>query len=526
MSSVTYSGATLRSIQADGATYIVNFSISNAKFEGSTLTTDPALWGPPSGITFPTGTDGGSYLPEGSAGGYLWLHDVSRIDDSQFAALSISIPTDINGSTGITFFMPIKSNYQYTLSYQDPDGTLANRLGSTGNGITTVDVFSFTKPPLNDRGIFDASGILTRPIAATGGEFGLTMLSYNTIPMTYDNNGGISFNGEINVYKNSIQNAGIPRLGNTGGVTGSVVGTGSVLNVTSYSSINIPVTHGLTFDSELGDFYMVYYPFTNDRVRSSQNYLAVPPVYLPFTVDYTDFYGITGGFMLDFKNIKYNYSGLTAGDQVVINGLTAGIQDLNVYIDSLGNPSATYAAYDSTLGNKLYYKNGGVTSYHFYNVPEYVPNAEEFNGSFRKLNASNKGFTIQLSNFNYFDSNYYSIFSPPTGSPATGFIRIQGPDYFFKEVRYVPGVTTYSFLVDTSLPFESGPALPYTFSFVDDAVGLRTATSLYSVSWTGQHEMPEQMIGDVTPGSSGATLSVLIWINMGFLFLIQHMFRL
>jgi hypothetical protein len=507
MSSVTYQGATLHPIQADGTTYIVSFSIANAQYpSGTTLITDPSLWGSLS-LPFPGGTTLGDYLPEGTAGGYLWLHDLSQTDDPLFGQSSVPIPTNMSGSTGITFTVPIKQNYQYALLYQTPDGTLANRTGVTGLDISVVDNFSFTRPPLSDKGIFDEYNILTRPISATGAQFGSTLLSYNTIPMTPYN--GISFNGEINVYKNSVQNASIPRIGATGGVTGTLVGTLSTLDITSNSRAIIPVNYDLTFDTTEGDFYMIYYPFTNDRIHSSENYVAVPPVYLPFTVDFTDFYGnIGGGFTLDLKNIKYNYKGLTAGDQVVLNGQTAGTQTLNVYVDSNNIPSVTYTSNDSTLGDKLYFKNGGATSYNFYSIPEYVPNSEEFNGSFTQTNVSNKGFTVQLTNFNYYDSNYYSIFSSPTN--ATGVIRVQGPNYFFKEVRYVPGVSTYSFIIDSSLPFQSGPALPYTFSFVDDDIGVRTATSLYSASWLGQIEIPEKMDGNATAGSSGATLSVLL----------------
>jgi hypothetical protein len=503
MSGITYGGATLSIYDAVGTSYIAQFSITNVKLNGQTLTTDPAYWGG-SGLTFPAGTSGGSYSPPGTAGGFLWLTD---LNDTVLTTVPVS--TSLAGDANVTFTIPVKPSYAYNLFYQTAAGTLSNQTGLTGLDISFISRFGLRAPPMADGGAFQALYPQTTSVSATSATVESVLFSYNNVPIT--SVFGTSFAGSIEVYKNAAS-GGLPQIGVTAGVTGTLVGSLKTTQLSSASG-TIPFTYGITFDSQLGDFYMIYHPFTNDTTRSSENYVAVPPVYLPFNVSYTDFYGVSGttAITVDLKDISYNYTGLTSGQQLLLVGPSGARQTLNTYLDSVGVASATFISYQSTAGSRVYFNNNGATSQSFYNIPTFVYGQEEFNANYSKSNISNNGFTINLTNFDYFDGSGHSIFDSyyyPT--PATGLIRIIGPNYFFKEVRFVPGVRSYSFDIDASLPYAPTPSLGYTFSFVRDSVGVLPATGTYSTSWRGVQTLTESLNGNIRIAAAGTSVTINI----------------
>jgi hypothetical protein len=508
MSGITYAGSTLSINSVIGNSYIASFSITNVLLNGSTLTTDPSFWG--TGLTFLNGTTASDYLPYGCGGGYLWIVDKNLPESSQFGPNAIAVPTDLTGTTTISFITSIKASYAYNLYYQSTAGVFLNNSGSTGNDIVNLASLTFVAPPISSGGAFEMLNPITTTQSETTANIGSTLFTYNTIPIT--SGVGTSFSGQVLVYQSPVP---VPAFGQTGGVTGTLVGSLSDTYIRSGSGI-IPITYGITFDSQLGDFYAIYYPFTGDTLQSSENYVDIPPIYLPFSVGNSDFYGTSGttAITVELNDIQYNYTPLTDGQQVLLKGPSI------TQILTATNSSVTFLSYQSTAGDKLYFYNSGITSQNFYSVPGFQYGQEEILGSFSRTDVTNNGFTILLNNFDYLDSNGHSIFNSvyyPTS--ATGFIRAIGPNNFFQEVPYT-SASTYKFVVDTSIPFASS-YLPYIFSFVQNSdiqdsqgttfgKGLLSATDTYNVFWRGVIPTNESLIGNDFVGVSGSTLTIVL----------------
>ena len=496
MSGITYLGGTLTALELVGNTFTSRFVISNVKLDGNTLTTDPSLWGG-TGLTFPAGTAGASYLPFGTAGGYLWLmNSLAGVTITPLSPYAVSIPTNLQGNAGVTFGIPITSGYDYKLYYQKESGTRANALGFFNSDNQLVRSFDVLTDLSSDKGLFDVLTPQTVSRSGTTATIESNLFSYNTFPIL--NTAGQTISGQISVYKNS-SSSGLSLSGGLTGVTGILITNYSTNNLSNARTV-IPIAHGITFDTKQGDFYMAYYPNSSNRNISSRNYVAVPPINLPFTVGNTDFNGIsgsTGTIGIALKDISYNFTPLKAGDKIVVSGPSLTTQELSVYLDN-GIPSATFTSILSASNSIARFKSNNLTSNSFYTIPPFTPSSEEFNGTITKSNVTNNGFTLTLTNFDYFDQYFRSIFNSSVyPTPSTGYIRITGPYNFFKVLPYVPTQPSYSFNIDSSLPFDSDPALLYTFSFVDDTTrSVRSAVLTYSTYWRGVLRQQESFVVD------------------------------
>lgn len=508
MTDVTYQGATLTFLNAIGNSYTAYFSISDLVYSGVSLTTDPSLWGD-TGISYIGGNTAGSYLPFGTAGGYLWLADTLLADISEFGPNAIPVLTDLNGNGGVTFTVGIKSNYAYNLYYQTSSGTRLNTDGITGTNISNViSALPVRAPPITYGGDLAAYNLKTTTTTSTTLDIGSTLFSYNTIPL-----GGSTFSGSLNVYRNSLFGSITTPTGPVGGVTGTLISQqGS--NIYANGSASFGVTHGVTFDTSLGDLYMVYYPVNGDSVNSSANYVAIPPISLPFTVGNADFTPVSGssGITVELKDISYNYTRLSPSQQVRIDKPDGSDLLLEVFNNPVGGePTVTFTVDDTTAGITASFYSGGVTSRSSYTVPTFIYGQDEFKGTFSATNVTNNGFTINLRNFDYLDGFGHSLFDTAyyPVSP-TGRLRITGPNFFFKEVPFVSKNDTYSFVVDSSLPYASSSGIPYTLTFIA-TTGILPAFETYTVAWPGVRTSAERMVGDIFSSVSGTTVTANVY---------------
>jgi hypothetical protein len=507
MATTTYQGATLTFLNAIGSSYTAYFSISNLVLSGTTIITDPALWGD-DGISYIGGNTAGSYLPFGTAGGYLWLEDTSLPNTSELGPNITSVLTDLNGDGGVTFTVGIKSTYAYNLYYQTSSGTRLNAQGITGTNIRSViSGLPVTAPPITYGGDLAAYNIKTTTTTAATLDIGSTLFTYNTIPL-----GGSTFSGSLNVYKNSVAGSITEPYGPVESVSGELISE-QIDNIYTNGSASFGITHGLTFDSALGDFYMIYYPINGDSVNSSANYVAIPPISLPFTVGNVDFTPVSGStaITVELKDISYNYTRLSVSQQVEI-ATSEGTTLLDVFSNPNGGlPAVVFTVNDTTSGITASFYSEGLTSRSSFTVPTFIYGDEEFKGNFSTTNITNNGFTINLRNFDYIDGAGHSVFDTNYyPEPPTGRLRITGPRYFFKEVEFFSKNDTYSFIIDSSLPYVSSSGLQYTLSFVT-LTDVLPATETYTVAWPGVRVTPERMVGEVLSSLSGTTITANVY---------------
>jgi hypothetical protein len=469
-------GATLGILNVGQSTYDLDFNVTGITYNGVFLNTI-------SGIAYPTDPDPTSYTPVGARYGVLKLVDMSEYNVGvtlldYFYASGVTIMTGTTGSAYVTFSAPIKGLYNYQLLYQTFSGTYI----PIEDIINPYDI-AFPTPQYLPNKLFEC---LSQTITQAG-------TTYASIDLSgvYYNKQLVGDTGTVVFYKKTGVN-----LGGTGGAVTGTSGTtiGSVYGFLNGAKSTILQTAGITFDSNLGDYYMIYNLSSNGTLGTerSSNYINLNPINLPVDASSTiyntqDFAGLT---LATVANLTYNFTPLNPGDSVGISQADGPIVTRSV----TPQRSVTYAAANARRPSKLFYISpGGTYSALSYTTPAYVSVPEEMTAT--KVSQTflplSDGLEFTLA-FDYTDVDGQSIFS----RGHTGNIIITGSTGITAFSQTIPCSVSgnYTVTVNYGLPGNYA-ATYYTVSFFDATTGTtRLVTKpIGPIIWDGLQQRPERM---------------------------------
>lgn len=467
-------GATLTIVSSGQTTYNIDFDVTGVTYNGVFLNT---ISGDPYSLNDPA-----AFVPYGASDGVLKLIDMSYYNAgitllNYFYSSGVTIMTGSTGSARVNFTVPVQPLYDFKLLYQTFNGTLSN----TDDIIDPYPV-SFPYPGYLPNKLFQCASQNITQLGSTYASVALSGLRYNDQVLETV--------GTIIVYKN---------LNNTGGSSGPVSQV-SGITLGTYSgffngSKTITVNDsGITFDSNLGDYYMIFSlegtGYTGPTGTSS-NYVALNPINLP--VDATTVYDTSnpsGVTIATLSNLTYNFTRLNPGDSVGISQAGGPIVRRSV----TPQRNVTFAAVNARRSSQLFFMSaGGTYSALSYSTPVYQSVPEVLTATYISRQAFPKtsdGFTFDVL-FDYTDADGVSVFD----KGHTGTIQVTGGTGMstFSQTISCDTAGLYKVTVDRGLPALT-KNVSFSFSFFDSTLGItRTATSVVTLFWLGMVTTPEKM---------------------------------
>ena len=270
--------------------YVLDFNVQGVSYNGSYLDT---INGDPYDQRDPS-----VFLPNGASNGVLKLIDTTSYVPGTtlidyFYATGVTINTNSAGNATVSFGVPVQSSYQFQLLYQTYYGTFYSSPGDLVSDIIDPYNVSFTPPTYGPNGLFSVDTINVTPTGETYASVSLVGARYNGVLL--------GSTGNIVFYKNQ-GSSGTTAGGNIANALGTTLNT-----ISNFSSgaktANIIYPPGPTFDTGVGDYYMIYN--VNSSFGSS-NYVNVSPIDLPVdaltTYDTVNYPGVT---LVTLTNLTY-----------------------------------------------------------------------------------------------------------------------------------------------------------------------------------------------------------------------------